>query len=107
LSVRLKLDCSYLLKTSLPEIFLTQYESRKWGQVYDPHLAAEMLSRIPLRLLARALANLSDRELEVFKLLIAGLRVNEIAAQLFISDKTVSSHKKETNGKCIFPAWLS
>lgn len=36
---------------------------------------------------------LSDRELEVFRLLAAGRGVNEIAAQLCISNKTVSTHK--------------
>lgn len=36
---------------------------------------------------------LSDRELEVFRLLTTGLGVNEIAEQLAISGKTVSTHK--------------
>jgi DNA-binding NarL/FixJ family response regulator len=36
---------------------------------------------------------LSDREFEVFRLLCAGKGVNDIAAQLFISNKTVSTHK--------------
>lgn len=38
-------------------------------------------------------ALLSDRELEVFNLLIAGKGVNDIAATLCISNKTVSTHK--------------
>lgn len=38
-------------------------------------------------------AALSDRELEVFRLLVAGKGVNDIAAQLCISNKTVSTHK--------------
>ena len=36
---------------------------------------------------------LSDREFEIFRLLAAGKGVNEIAEQLFISNKTVSTHK--------------
>jgi DNA-binding NarL/FixJ family response regulator len=36
---------------------------------------------------------LSERELQVFQLLISGLGVNEIATQLAISNKTVSTHK--------------
>lgn len=36
---------------------------------------------------------LSDRELEIFRLLVEGNSVSEIAEQLFISDKTVSTHK--------------
>lgn len=38
-------------------------------------------------------AQLSDRELEVLRLLVSGLGVSEIAGQLFISPKTVSTHK--------------
>jgi DNA-binding NarL/FixJ family response regulator len=38
-------------------------------------------------------ALLSDREFEVFRRLIAGFGVNEIAEQLSISNKTVSTHK--------------
>jgi DNA-binding NarL/FixJ family response regulator len=36
---------------------------------------------------------LSDREFEVFKLLVDGKTVGEIATQLFLSVKTVSTHK--------------
>ncbi len=36
---------------------------------------------------------LSDREFKIFRLLVAGRSVNEIAEQLFISNKTVSTHK--------------
>lgn len=36
---------------------------------------------------------LSDRELEILRLLVAGKAINEIAEQLFISNKTVSTHK--------------
>ncbi|MGA7750643.1 MAG: response regulator transcription factor [Gallionella sp.] len=36
---------------------------------------------------------LSDREFKIFRLLVAGKGVNEIAEQLFISNKTVSTHK--------------
>jgi DNA-binding NarL/FixJ family response regulator len=37
--------------------------------------------------------NLSDREFKIFRLLVAGKSINEIAEQLFISNKTVSTHK--------------
>lgn len=36
---------------------------------------------------------LSDRELEIFRMLVSGKGINEIAEQLFISNKTVSTHK--------------
>ncbi len=38
-------------------------------------------------------AALSERELEVFRLLVGGKSVNEIALELCISNKTVSTHK--------------
>ncbi|MEI8158469.1 MAG: response regulator transcription factor [Burkholderiales bacterium] len=38
-------------------------------------------------------SRLSDREMEVFRLLVAGLGVNEIAEKICISNKTVSTHK--------------
>jgi DNA-binding NarL/FixJ family response regulator len=37
--------------------------------------------------------SLSDREFDVFKCLVKGLGVNDIAEQLHISNKTVSTHK--------------
>ena len=38
-------------------------------------------------------AKLSDREFQVFRLLVSGRGVSEIAAQLHLSSKTVSTHK--------------
>jgi len=42
---------------------------------------------------------LSDRELEIFHLIVDGKSLSEIARQLFISDKTVSTHKHHLLGK--------
>lgn len=36
---------------------------------------------------------LSDRELEIYRLIVDGKSLSEIASQLFISSKTVSTHK--------------
>lgn len=36
---------------------------------------------------------LSDREMEIFRLIFEGKNISEIGQQLFISDKTVSTHK--------------
>jgi DNA-binding NarL/FixJ family response regulator len=38
-------------------------------------------------------ATLSDREFEVFHMLVDGMSVNEIAARLHLSAKTISTHK--------------
>ena len=42
---------------------------------------------------------LSERELEIFRLIVEGKSVSEIAEQLFISDKTVSTHKCNIHSK--------
>jgi DNA-binding NarL/FixJ family response regulator len=47
-------------------------------------------------------AHLSSRELEIFRLLVRGKNLNEIAYQLTISNKTVSSHKKRLMEKMHF-----
>lgn len=47
-------------------------------------------------------SRLSRRELEIFRLLVAGKGVNDIADQLIISNKTVSSHKKKLMEKMHF-----
>ena len=46
--------------------------------------------------------HLSLRELEIFRLLVRGKKINEIAHQLAISNKTVSSHKKRLMEKMHF-----
>jgi DNA-binding NarL/FixJ family response regulator len=45
---------------------------------------------------------LSQRELEIYRLLVSGQSVNQIADQLIISNKTVSSHKKKLMEKMHF-----
>jgi DNA-binding NarL/FixJ family response regulator len=45
------------------------------------------------------IASLSNREKEVFPLLADGLSIKEIADRLFISPKTVESHKYNIMGK--------
>jgi len=37
--------------------------------------------------------SLTDREMQVFTLLVAGSSVNDIASQLCVSNKTISTHK--------------
>ena len=63
------------------------------GHYMDPGIAEKMVfdaastnARLPHTLL-------SERELQVLRLLITGLGVNDIASQLAISGKTVSTHK--------------
>ncbi len=82
----------YLTKDHNPETLLAAiHKVAKGGRYIDPRLAEQI-----------ALANtdpeqpveaLSDREFQILRLLGQGLGVNQIADQLVISNKTVSTHK--------------
>lgn len=63
------------------------------GRYIVPELAEKLVFGPALADGQPAHAALSEREREVFRLLVDGRGVNEIAAQLCISNKTVSTHK--------------
>lgn len=84
----------YITKDSDPECLIEAIRKVAGGGKYiDPSLAEQMVfdTIFPAQRLPHAL--LSDREFDVFRLLAAGKRVGEIAEQLAISNKTVSTHK--------------
>lgn len=84
----------YIAKDSDPEILLEAIRRIACGGKYIDPLLAEQLAfdaMLPEQRLPHTL--LSERELEVLHLLVNGKRVNEIAEQLAISNKTVSTHK--------------
>ena len=60
-------------------------------------ISAEVAERLALDAMPHAEgplhATLSDREFEVFHMLVDGMSVNEIAARLHLSAKTISTHK--------------
>jgi DNA-binding NarL/FixJ family response regulator len=60
-------------------------------------ISAEVAERLALDAMPHAEgplhASLSDREYQVFRLLVSGLSVSEIAEQLHLSAKTISTHK--------------
>lgn len=84
----------YITKDCEPDILLAAIRKvAANGRYIAPDLAEKMVfdvtstgQRLPHSLL-------SNREYEVFDLLISGKSVNEIATQLAISNKTVSTHK--------------
>lgn len=63
------------------------------GRYIAPELAEKMVFEVTTSAQQLPHHRLSDRELEVFRLLITGLGVNDIAERLAISNKTVSTHK--------------
>jgi len=84
----------YITKDCEPDILLAAIRKVSAnGKYIDPDLAEKMVFDVTSTALAPLHSRLSDRELEVFRLLTTGKCVNEIAKQLAISNKTVSTHK--------------
>jgi DNA-binding NarL/FixJ family response regulator len=84
----------YLTKDSRPDILITAIRKvASGGRFIDPGLAEQMVfeagdsgQRPPHELL-------SDREFHILRLLVRGMSVNDVAEELVISNKTVSTHK--------------
>lgn len=90
--------CGYLLKdASIPEL-LRGIEAAAAGEsLISPHIAGKVLQRLRATatqtdLAATIEAELSEREIEVLKLIANGKDNAEIAAELHISPKTVKNH---------------
>lgn len=84
----------YITKDCEPEILMTAIRKVAGrGKYIAPALAAQMAFDANSSDQGPPHGLLSDRELEVLRLLISGKSVNEIATQLVISNKTVSTHK--------------
>lgn len=93
----------YLTKDSDPEMLLAAIRKvASGGRFIDPGLAESMVfdsgengERPPHELL-------SEREFHILRLLVQGKSVNEIADELSISNKTVSTHKARLMQKLNF-----
>jgi len=84
----------YVTKDSEMEVLLGAVRKVAAGGRYIvPELAEKLVFDVSFGSDKLPHALLSERELEVFRLLAAGKGVNEIADQLCISNKTVSTHK--------------
>lgn len=84
----------YLHKTCTKDDFVTALECARTGR---PHVSERMAEEFAIRLstFSNGLPheNLSKREFDVFSMLVCGKRVSDIATQMQISVKTVSTHK--------------
>lgn len=84
----------YVTKDSEMEVLLGAIRRvAAGGKFIVPELAEKLVFDVSLSSDRLPHQTLSDRELEVFRLLVAGQGVNDIAEQLCISNKTVSTHK--------------
>lgn len=84
----------YLTKDSEPETLIAAVRLVASGAHYvEPAVASRLLfDTLPTDATAPHLA-LSDREYQVFLMLVKGRGVNEIAEEIYLSAKTVSTHK--------------
>ena len=93
LSLRAGAD-GYITKDSETESLLAAIRKVAGGGKYiDPVLAEEILYDTTFKEQAKPHVHLSSREFEVFRMLVAGKNINEIAQQLLLSNKTVSTYK--------------
>ena len=89
----LRAASGYLTKDHNPETLLAAiHRVADGGRYLDPRIA-EQLAFASSSPTDDAAAQLSDREFQILRLLAQGLSVNQIADQLVISNKTVSTHK--------------
>ncbi|SJN37982.1 Two-component system, regulatory protein [Microbacterium esteraromaticum] len=78
----------YLLKDVAPEVIVDGIRRAAAGDVF---LAPDLASRV-LRGMRNPLPKLTERELEVLRLLAKGAANKEIARTLFVTEATVKSH---------------
>jgi len=84
----------YATKDSAPALLLTAIRRVAGGGRYiDPALADRMVFEVGLTDTRPLHTLLSEREFSVFERLAQGANVNDIALQLALSSKTISTHK--------------
>lgn len=96
----------YVMKGEEPDEVLEAIRRVRRGEVYvSPRLATELVRRAAASAASEgasdpsAVERLSDRELEVFELIARGLKTSEIAERLFVSVKTVDTHRHRIKEK--------
>ena len=94
--------CGYVLKECTSEELHQAILTVSRGQYYLTPSVLSLLIEDYLRLLeeeASSSCPLSDRELDVLKLLVKGLNAKQIAARLSISKNTVDTHRRRIMDK--------
>jgi len=84
----------YITKDCEPDMLLSAMRKVTLGGSYiAPDLAQRMVFDVTSSAPRPPHTQLTERELEIFLMLSRGMAVNEIATQLALSSKTVSTHK--------------
>jgi DNA-binding NarL/FixJ family response regulator len=93
----------YVMKQEEPQTLLTAMRTVLTGKVYvSPAMSATLLERMVSGRKHNGklpMDRLTDRELEIFRLIGSGKTVKEIAASLFLSVKTVEAHREHIKQK--------
>ena len=94
----------YIMKQEAPQVLLAAIRKVMSGQIYvSDKMGATLLQRMvggkAAAKGALPLDRLTDRELEVFRMIGAGSSVREIAEKLFLSVKTVEAHREHIKEK--------
>lgn len=93
----------YVTKGSMQETLMDAVRRvATGGRFVDPLIAEQMMFEKSTPGEDAPHERLSDRELHILKLFAKGKGVNEIATELFISNKTVSTHKARLMQKLNF-----
>jgi len=84
----------YLTKKSAPEELVTALRKVSTGEKYvSPSLAEKLASALETGIEKPPHETLSAREYEVMRKIALGKTVNEIAGELFLSPKTISTYR--------------
>jgi len=90
----------YLAKSSAPEHLVDALKKVIGGQKY---ISSELAERLAYNLMKSpkdlSVESLSDREYQVFRMLAAGKTVTEIGQELYLSVKTISTHRNHILSK--------
>jgi DNA-binding NarL/FixJ family response regulator len=90
----------YILKEQPTSDLLAAIDTVARGATYvSPIIATRLRPEAPSETTASGLNRLSRREREIFRLVVAGRGSKEIASKLFISIKTVDTHRTNINRK--------
>lgn len=95
----------YVTKDSAAEELVTAVRKVVAGGAYvSASLAERVVQQLNGNVRAPEHAQLSDREMEVLRRIVAGMRLTDIAEELHLSVKTVSTHKTRIQDKLGLPS---
>ncbi|MDD5557045.1 MAG: response regulator transcription factor [bacterium] len=93
----------YLTKNSIPDVLIQAIRQvARGGKYIVPSVGEKLALDIQSRTSGRARCGLSDREHQILCLIAGGKRIKDIAADLAISTKTVSTYKSRIMAKMRF-----